>query len=154
MNNGPFHENMDNEEEAFSDNFVYEQLSFLTAFNAIFNDIQLSSQPINLEQTIFNNVIRESMENSNTISRKTDITLKLPIKKATIIHTTETCAICIASFEKDEDIIITDCNHIFHHGCAEEMIKYKSECPVCRSSIDTKKIDANDPDYQNFSTVS
>ncbi|KAI3407087.2 hypothetical protein KGF56_000074 [Candida oxycetoniae] len=34
-----------------------------------------------------------------------------------------------------KDYMITPCHHIFHVGCLENWMKYKLQCPVCRTSL-------------------
>ena len=31
-----------------------------------------------------------------------------------------------------------ECNHVFHHKCLDEWVKYKPECPTCRNEIQTE----------------
>ena len=51
----------------------------------------------------------------------------------------ESCTICISDFEKGEKITELECKHILHTECISEWVKYKSECPVCRSFVKTIK---------------
>ena len=46
---------------------------------------------------------------------------------------------CISDFEKGEKITELECKHILHTECISEWVKYKSECPVCRSFVKTIK---------------
>jgi len=32
--------------------------------------------------------------------------------------------------------MLTQCNHAFHSDCLESWLKYKLECPTCRSDIE------------------
>lgn len=36
---------------------------------------------------------------------------------------------------KAQQYMITPCHHIFHSECLEDWMKYKLQCPVCRSSL-------------------
>ena len=50
------------------------------------------------------------------------------------------CLICLNDFEKNELITTLPCSHIFHCACLREWISYKKVCPLCRASIDRRKI--------------
>jgi len=45
------------------------------------------------------------------------------------------CCICMGEFCSREDIIVTECEHIFHKRCCQEWLKQARTCPVCRSDI-------------------
>lgn len=46
------------------------------------------------------------------------------------------CPICLVNFyEEDFSVILTKCNHMFHHKCIFESIKHKTTCPICREEI-------------------
>jgi len=45
------------------------------------------------------------------------------------------CCICLAEFHRDEEMVITECEHIFHKGCCQEWLKQARSCPVCRRNI-------------------
>ena len=44
------------------------------------------------------------------------------------------CSICENELKETDDLVITDCNHRFHHLCAQERLdnKKKSDCHICR----------------------
>jgi hypothetical protein len=48
------------------------------------------------------------------------------------------CCICFESFEK-KNLIITQCNHIFHLSCLLKNLIKSNLCPLCRSEIELKR---------------
>ena len=48
------------------------------------------------------------------------------------IYNTDECAICLETFEEDENIIQLNCNHIFHLQCIDDWLQIQENCPVCR----------------------
>jgi len=89
-----------------------------------------------VENQIFEFVTNESL-NESKINKKDNIVLDQ--KYQTIIssseHIIETCSVCLANFEENENLTQIECNHFSHTECLNEWVKYKSECPVCRSTI-------------------
>ncbi|CAF3387332.1 unnamed protein product, partial [Rotaria sp. Silwood2] len=47
--------------------------------------------------------------------------------------TLKECSICENKLNETDDLVITDCNHIFHRNCAQERLnmKKKSDCHFC-----------------------
>ena len=50
----------------------------------------------------------------------------------------EECCICFELIEK-KNLIITDCNHIFHLSCLLKNLIKSNLCPLCRSEIELKR---------------
>ena len=44
--------------------------------------------------------------------------------------------------ENEEKIIILSCSHSYHTDCIKSWSHYKGTCPLCRSNIKNKEIDA------------
>ena len=60
---------------------------------------------------------------------------KLPIQKITDQEDIE-CAICIDKFEKENEIIKLNCNHIYHKDCIKNyLLNYNNKCTMCRYKI-------------------
>jgi hypothetical protein len=80
--------------------------------------------------------------NESKITKNTNVVLDETYE--TIVsnsqHITETCSVCLAHFDNNEKLIQIECNHFSHTECLNEWVKYKSECPVCRSNIKTSEI--------------
>jgi len=89
------------------------------------------------EDRIMDVAMSESLSHYKTQEKKPNV--KLDIKESIVSNSLikEKCSICISFFNIDEKITKLDCKHILHTKCIAEWVKYKSECPVCRSQIKT-----------------
>lgn len=100
-----------------------------------------------LENEMIRRVEIESLQEYKTQERKPGV--KLNINNTIIdnknisLFSDKNCSICMEKFEKDNKIIILECDHVLHTDCIKEWVKYKSECPVCRKNIDTTDINEN-----------
>jgi hypothetical protein len=45
------------------------------------------------------------------------------------------CCICMENFVGTEEIVETECNHVFHKRCCREWLRQARTCPVCRMDI-------------------
>lgn len=45
------------------------------------------------------------------------------------------CCICMENFVGTEEIVETECNHVFHKQCCQEWLQQARTCPVCRMDI-------------------
>lgn len=81
--------------------------------------------------------MRESLDQYKTQEKKPDVELCVEGELATKDHLDKSCVICKSDFELDEKITVLECKHILHTECISEWVKYKSECPICRSKIHT-----------------
>jgi hypothetical protein len=60
-----------------------------------------------------------------------------------IIKATD-CTICLDDFEKDSNVLITKCKHLFHKDCCDTWLKnYSVKCPICKSKIVAGKAQIN-----------
>jgi hypothetical protein len=41
----------------------------------------------------------------------------------------------MSEFVPDEEIVSTECDHLFHKKCCEEWLRKSRTCPVCRTDI-------------------
>jgi hypothetical protein len=97
-----------------------------------------------IEYDLFNSVIDQYEENDLKLAleisaneykffekknRTIDLS-KYSIEKKKIF-----CSICQSNSSDTDDILILNCKHDFHKDCISEWIKYKSECPVCKTNI-------------------
>merc|ERR1711959_691895 len=46
------------------------------------------------------------------------------------------CSICLEQYEKDERIRFLPCGHHFHANCADEWLKEKQCCPLCKQGLE------------------
>jgi len=98
----------------FRNNFSNEFISF---------EISTEIYPLNYEA-------------EEPIERKNDITLDLEWRKAKTTETKFDCSICQQKIKLEEKICtVPDCIHHFHFDCLSEWVKYKNNCPLCRTEI-------------------
>ncbi len=45
------------------------------------------------------------------------------------------CSVCQNRLLQGAMVTALDCAHIFHTSCIDEWVKYKEECPMCRTPI-------------------
>ncbi|OMP04690.1 Zinc finger, RING-type [Corchorus olitorius] len=46
------------------------------------------------------------------------------------------CCICLEEFEDEDSCwVLVKCDHTFHKACAQEWLKKKLSCPLCRTDI-------------------
>nr|CAB3267213.1 E3 ubiquitin-protein ligase TRAIP-like [Phallusia mammillata] len=50
------------------------------------------------------------------------------------------CVICTDYFDKNKDISVTNCGHVFHAECLAEWIRHQKTCPQCRTRTTQKQI--------------
>eukprot|EP00475_Leptophrys_vorax_P008840 TRINITY_DN1576_c0_g1_i1.p1 TRINITY_DN1576_c0_g1~~TRINITY_DN1576_c0_g1_i1.p1 ORF type:complete len:296 (+),score=57.82 TRINITY_DN1576_c0_g1_i1:172-1059(+) len=46
-----------------------------------------------------------------------------------------TCVVCMADFERGEELRVLPCSHEFHTQCVDRWLKVKKDCPLCRRDI-------------------
>lgn len=105
--------------------------SFMSFINTISNPFydpieqvlidSMNEQPDSLSKT--DHIISISSQRFQTLDEK-------------IQEENKDCSICINSYNSDDMISITNCNHIFHTDCIKEWGKYKTQCPVCRTNLE------------------
>lgn len=48
----------------------------------------------------------------------------------------ESCAICLLEFEREDAIRTTPCRHQYHRECIDNWCEAKMSCPICRRQLD------------------
>jgi hypothetical protein len=97
--------------------------------------------------TSFQDIVEESFWSQPTLEKTDNIinisSLKFNSLNEDLKNDNKECSICLVDFHRNDDISITNCNHIFHNTCITEWGKYKisseetkTECPMCRTKID------------------
>jgi hypothetical protein len=120
MSNNTFHylfDSIENIMETLFENFLEEEILF--------------------ENRMMEIATIESFNYYNTQEKKPNVKLCIKESNATDDIKDEKCPICVSNYEIGEKITKIECNHIYHTNCISEWVKYKSECPVCRRSIET-----------------
>jgi len=120
----------------------------------LLNGIMYTERRMYTEQRIDNRMMeiamRESLDQYKTQEKKPNVELCIQGELATKDHLNKSCVICKSDLELNDKITVLECKHILHTECIAEWVKYKSECPTCRSKIHTtfteqeeKNIDEN-----------
>jgi hypothetical protein len=118
--------------EEIDDEFDYENYNSSRSLN--------SNRTLErIEAEIFERALNESFNNEPSLEKKEDIWLDSSNKsvKATKENILETCYICVVNYTEEEMITELDCKHNCHTQCLNEWVKYKTECPICRSELKT-----------------
>lgn len=60
------------------------------------------------------------------------------------------CAVCLCEYERNEEVVVLPCKHMFHESCIKPWLKDHRTCPTCRkdvtdlsSSSDDENLDAD-----------
>ena len=105
----------------------------MTEFISVGNN----SFPILDEDRLMSIAQQESLNHYNNMEKKPGVVLNMEDNVASSDNKEDMCTICVSSVDVGEKIVSLECNHVFHTPCISEWVKYKSECPVCRHSINT-----------------
>jgi len=54
-----------------------------------------------------------------------------------------TCSICTENMT--DNVVVTECGHMFHRKCLESAIKIKGDCPICRRSLVPPRVEPEMP---------
>lgn len=94
-----------------------------------------------IDRLILEEVSSESMQTYHQeLLRKTDdivISQKYPVVPFTAsLPRNHECFICMENFNDQENVILLDCQHIYHPTCIQNAIAYNSKCPLCKQQIE------------------
>ena len=53
-----------------------------------------------------------------------------------IVPTNEECSICLQEYNSNDNLVILQCNHKYHHDCIKKWFYKEMTCPNCRIQID------------------
>jgi hypothetical protein len=83
------------------------------------------------------------LEQNNSQHRYENSAINIPTQLySTTNGKYKSCSICIEDFNDDDDIIILECEHIFHGSCIEEWGHYKGNCPICRTDVEKENLES------------
>jgi hypothetical protein len=122
-----FNENIENNTESVNMNSIFYSI----LYGHMIDDLML-----NIENNMIDEVIERTL-NETTIERKENDFINfdsIKYKKLSEDHDKE-CSICLINFEDDNDVCLTQCNHLFHNNCITEWSRYKKDCPICRKNL-------------------
>jgi len=98
-----------------------------------------------LEEEQFNAALLESrneFDAADVLEKNEAAVLDKPAQKYSTVKIKnkrgELCCICMEHFSCNQEVYWLSCKHIFHTNCLDEWVKYKNECPSCRTLIKLK----------------
>lgn len=71
-----------------------------------------------------------------------DIISKMPIQVLKY-KLDDLCAVCIESFQKNDNVMILPCTHMFHAACITPWLQKKLNCPLCFQEV-CSQVETND----------
>ena len=97
----------------------------------ISNFLSQATNLINVLNSISNNIAPQNMEDVAVTLDKNDLE---KIETKVLSEKLETtCSVCMCDMDKDEEVSILPCKHVFHTDCINEwLVKYNYKCPICR----------------------
>ena len=97
----------------------------------ISNFLSQATNLINVLNSISNNIAPQNMEDVAVTLDKKDLE---KIETKVLSEKLETtCSVCMCDMDKDEEVSILPCKHVFHTDCINEwLVKYNYKCPICR----------------------
>ncbi len=105
--------------------------NFSNIINAM---IDRSIDDMYMQMAMNQSLIESVNQRKDTIKIKTSCVKFSEVKN----EDNKKCMVCLLEFDDDDDVQCLECKHVFHHKCLDEWVKYKPECPTCRSQIETE----------------
>ena len=83
-------------------------------------------------------VFREMMETGRFRMHSNGVDVeklkRTKIKESDVKNETA-CAVCLCEYERDEEVVVLPCKHIFHETCIKPWLKDHRTCPTCRKDV-------------------
>ena len=119
---------------------INPRMSRMNIMNLLFQEAIEEDYVSQMEEKMMEIATRESLSHYKTYEKKPNVKLDIKSQLVTTEHKEDSCSICSSNFETGENITQLECKHVFHTSCIGEWVMYKSECPCCRASIQTKML--------------
>lgn len=71
--------------------------------------------------------------------------LALPSKPYAPGEAEPTCSVCFEDFRPGEAVCHLYCGHTFHPACIYKWALYKDDCPMCRTTLESRRDSAESP---------
>ena len=82
---------------------------------------------------INDSLINDSLIHENIIGEIKKLNGKYrELSTGLILKNSSSCSICLEEYEKEDDIIILKCSHIYHDKCIMGWLNKDISCPMCR----------------------
>ena len=83
-------------------------------------------------------VFREMMETGRFRMHSNGVDVeklkRTKIKESDVKNETA-CAVCLCEYERDEEVVVLPCKHMFHEACIKPWLKDHRTCPTCRKDV-------------------
>ena len=123
---------------SFEDDILYddkfqEQMAINAVDQQIIDELYPNPDSMSYEQLL---QLEDNMGNVNKGLSKKQFD-KLPFVKYDKNKYSENyqCIICMEEYEKNENVKLLPCGHIFHDKCIKEWLMKQKSCPFCKSEI-------------------
>lgn len=85
---------------------------------------------------IFQFILRYSnSQNKSPLHFDIDNLVETKIINDNLKEKNDMCIICQECFEKEQTILILQCEHFFHRDCLLMWFKYQNKCPLCKTIV-------------------
>jgi hypothetical protein len=85
--------------------------------------------------TLFTRFLLDDVADDDEIRRNPNISLDIPSSRYRETGVERECSICQVKLKTGDTVSTLECAHIYHTQCISEWVKYKQECPLCRTAI-------------------
>jgi len=129
---------------------IYTSSFFLQPLLNFLDLHTFSSYSSSIDESIFQDVVSESMDSYWSELNRQDSTRRLifcplgeecphghkEIRYDPKQHRLEKCFVCLELFIESEILILLfPCGHLFHVDCIQRAIQFQTKCPLCRQEI-------------------
>jgi hypothetical protein len=70
--------------------------------------------------------------------------MKLVLRTMTADATAEAadtrCTVCMSLFRVGEEVVVTECGHLYHHVCIDRWFQQEESCPNCKRRVDRSHV--------------
>ena len=114
-----------------------------TSFNSLPSPYIVPNQLFRQRNSNIRNLLRETLSQKNRYRKVLSEKGSAQIKKLKFTENMKNnkCPILLEKFEKDEEVSVLPCDHVFNTEAINEWLKTEqANCPVCRFELDSKEI--------------
>lgn len=151
--------------------FKYNDLYFKVIIFSLFslfilivhiNDMQINKlkQILRITSDNYNDLIdfyNKTIEDRNKLRKEVknfDIPLHIKLYYINfLISQKHKCSICLSSIEKNDEVFLTLCGHLFHNNCINHDFNNSNKCPNCRKNIPEKLDYGSENDNRTISVL-
>lgn len=72
---------------------------------------------------------------AEALSRLPRVKYVVPTRSAATDDQSEECALCLEEYKNNEEVLKTDCGHLFHESCLGPWLIRSLSCPLCKGEV-------------------